>query len=310
MRIHMFLSLAVTLILAACGSGHEARGLKEGEKLRVMASTPHLASLAMAIAGDAAVVEMLPGEHNNPHEFEPTIADRRRLQEAHLLLVNGLALEPWDAHKLAEAAGVTLVDCSKGMPEDRLLGEEEEEEEGHGHDHAHDHGAHNPHVWLSVEGASAQADAIAEAMAGFDAANAEGYRNRAAELKKRLAALRDEYAPKLKALKKNRFVSNHDAFPYFAREFGLQQVGVIQRNPGDNPTVEERREIEAMLRDGRAQAIFMEPGFDDSAARAIAESAGLPLATLDPFGVGKPAPDALERVLRANLDTVLKTLGD
>jgi ABC-type Zn uptake system ZnuABC Zn-binding protein ZnuA len=309
MRIPILLSLAVALILAACGPGHETRGLKEGETLRVMASTPHLASIAMAIAGQDATVEMLPGENNNPHEYEPTIADRRRLQNAHLLLVNGLALEPYDAHKLAEAAGATLVDCSKTIPEDHLLGEEEEEE-GHGHDHAHDHGAHNPHVWLSVEGASLQADAIAEAMAGFDTAHADAYRSRAAELKKRLAALRDEYAPKLKALKKTRFVSNHDAFPYFAREFGLQQVGVIQRNPGDNPTVEERREIEAMLKDGRAQAIFMEPGFDDSAARAIAESAGLPLATLDPFGVGKPAPDALERVLRANLETVLKTLGD
>jgi hypothetical protein len=64
-----------------------------------------------------------------------------------------------------------------------------------------------------------------------------------------------------------------------------------------------------MLKEGGADAIFMEPGYDDAASRAIAESSGLPLATLDPFGVGKPAADALQKVLRKNLETVLKTLG-
>ena len=301
----------LTVLLAACGGGDKT--LKEGEKPVVMATTVHLASLAMAIAGDDANVEMLAPEGSSMHDYEPSVADRRRLEAAHLLLVNGLQFEPFDAAKLAETAKAKLVDCSAGMPEAFLI-EGEEEEEGHGHhehEHEHhDHGAHNPHVWLSTEGAITQAKAIADALADFDAAHAEGYRKRFDELKKRLEALRDEYKPKLAKLKKTAFVSNHDAFPYFAREFGLKQVGVIQRTPGQDPTVAERREIELLLARGDAHAIFMEPGYDDAASRAIAANAKLPLATLNPFDVGKPAPDALERALRQNLETVLKTLGD
>lgn len=305
------------LLVVGCGGANGPKTLEDGETLRVIASTPHLASLAMAIAGEDAKVELLPGEGGNPHEYEPTISDRRRLQESHLLLVNGLALEPFDAVKLAESARVTLVDCSAGIPESWLLdGHEDEEGEEHaeehaGHDHGHEHeGEHNPHVWLSTEGAIYQAEAITEAMAKMDSANADSYRKRLVEVKASLTGLRDEFKPRVAGLKKRRFVSNHDAFPYFAREFGLEQVGVVQRTPGATPTVQERREIELLLAEGGAEAIFMEPGFDDSASRAIAESSKLPLATLDPFGVGKPGPQALQDVFRKNLETVLKTLGE
>ena len=299
------------LALAGCGGGNKAETLQPGETLCVMASTPHLASLAMAIAGEDAKVDMLIAEGSSPHSWQPSISDRRRIQESHLLLINGLALESWDAPKLAGDAGVTLVNCSAGIEESWLFSEEEESEHHEEHDHeGHDHGEHNPHVWLSVEGAIKQAEAIAKAMMESDPGHANGYKSRLAALRESLQALRAEYEPKLKLLTKRRFVSNHDAFPYFAREFGLEQVGVIQRTPGSNPTIAERREIENTLKEGKADAIFMEPGFDDAASRAIAESSGLPLAVLDPFGVGKPAPDALQAVLRKNLETVLKTLGD
>lgn len=301
-----YLPILCIFVLAACGGGDKT--LKPGEKPKVMASTVHLASLAMAIAGDDASVEMLAPESMSMHSYEPSVADRRRLQDAHLLLVNGLEFESFDAVKLAEAAEAKLVDCSAGIPETFLI-EVEEEEHGHGHE-GHDHGAGNPHVWLSTEGAIHQAKIIADALAEFDAAHAEGYRKRFDDLKKRLEALRDEFKPKVAALKKKNFVSNHDAFPYFAREFGLSQVGVIQRTPGHDPTVEERRALELLLARGDAHAIFLEPGFDDKAGRAIANESELPLATLDPFDMGKPAPDALENVLRKNLETVLKTLGD
>jgi ABC-type Zn uptake system ZnuABC Zn-binding protein ZnuA len=303
-----YLPIALLLLLAACGGGDKT--LKPGEKPRVMATTVHLASLAMAICGEDATIEMLAPEGTSMHSYEPSVADRRRIQEAHLLLVNGLEFESFDAAKVAADANAKLVDCSAGIPEAFFIEGEEEDEEGH-HDHEHHgHGAHNPHVWLSTEGALHQARAIVDALAAFDGTHAEGYRKRFGELKKRLEALRDEFKPKVAALKKKTFVSNHDAFPYFAREFGLEQVGVIQRSPGRDPTVEERHEIELLLARGDAHAIFMEPGFDDKASREIAANAKLPLATLDPFDVGKPAPDALEKTLRANLETVLKTLGD
>lgn len=302
------------LMMAACSQG--PKSLESGQKMKVLAATPHLASLAMAIAGEAAEVEMLPPADKPSHDYQPTMEDRRRLESAHLLVVNGLALEGWDPAKVAKAARATLVDCGAGLDEKFLIAAEEAEEDEHDHDHGHDHGhdhahgAHNPHVWLSAEGAILQGRVIAEAFAAFDKKNAEGYQGRMKELETRLTALRDKYKPLTEKLAKKNFVSNHDAFPYFAREYGLKQVGVIQRTPGSNPTMVERRKIEATIREGGAHAIFMEPGYDDAASKTIAEATGLKLATLDPFDSGKPGSRALEEVLEKNLKTVLATLGD
>lgn len=299
------LGLVSVLLLAACTSGGP-KSLQSGEKLVVMASTLHLAALAMVVCGDDASVELLPAEGADPHSFEATAADRARLEKAHLLLINGLALETFDPPKLSASARVTLADCSKGIEEKFLL--EGEEHEGHDHGHEHGHEAHDPHVWLSTEGAAMQAKAIAEACAKLDGAHADGYRKRAGELAARLKKLREEYVGEIDALPNKSFVTDHDAFGYFAREFKLKDVGHIRKLPGKDPTVEERAALEKLIKETGAKAIFIEPGHDKAAAEAVAKSVGVKLAQLDPMEVGKPTRTSYEEVMRKNLDAVLEAL--
>ena len=293
------LLVSALLGLGACSSDEGTRSLAKGEKLRVMATTVHLASLAMAIGGDDVEVGTLAPEGRNPHDYEPTVSDRRRLSESHLLLVNGLGLENFDTAGVARAARATLVDCSAELPSAFLITDADD-----------DHGPANPHVWLSAEGAVLQAKAVARAMSVADPAHAALYDSRMNDLKGRLDALRAEYAPRIALLANTAFAANHDAFPYFAREFGLTQVGVLQRRPGEAPSMADRRKLEETLKQTGARAIFIEPGFSDKASRAIAERLGIKLATLDPLAIGKPTPRRLEETLRANLKTVLDTLAD
>lgn len=296
--------IVLVLLAAACGGG-ATKSLQSGEKLVVMASTFHLAALAKAVCGEDAEVQLLPAEGADPHSFEAKASDRARLEKAHLLLINGLKLETFEAAKLANSARVTLVDCSKAIDRKFLIAAENT---GHDHDHDHDHGASDPHVWLSTEGAALQAKAIAEACAKIDSAHAEGYRKRAEELAARLKKLREEYVGKIGALANKSFVTDHDAFAYFAREFGLKNVGHIRKLPGKEPTVEERASLEKLIKESGAKAIFIEPGHDKAAAEAVAKSVGVRLAMLDPMEIGKPTPTAYEDGMRKNLEAVLEAL--
>ena len=300
-------ALALLFLICACTTGGP-KPLAAGEKLSVVASTFHLAALASAVCGDDADVQLLPAEGADPHSFEATAADRARLEKAHLLLVNGLNLETFEAGKLAASARVTLVDCSEGIEKKFLIEAEEEEHDGHDHDHGHDHGASDPHVWLSTEGAAMQAKAIAEACAKLDGAHAEGYRKRADELGARLKKLREEYASKLEALPNKSFVTDHDAFGYFAREFKLKEAGHIRKLPGKEPTVEERAALEKLIKETGARAIFIEPGHDQAAAESVAKSVGVKLAMLDPMEIGKPTRTSYEATMRKNLDAILEAL--
>lgn len=302
------LALLPFLLLLGCSSAGP-RSLATGEKLVVMASTVHLASIALAVAGADAEVQLLPKEGTDPHSFEATTDDRRRLERAHILLVNGLKLETFDAPKLASAARLTLVDCSAKIPESFLIDDDEKgEEHGHEHEHGHAHGDCDPHVWLSTEGATHQANAVASAMSALDPAHAEGYRKRAAEFATRLTQLRDDFKQRFAALANTSFITDHDAFAYFAREFGLRNVGFVRKLPGKEPTLEERRTLEKAIRDTGAKAIFIEPGHDATASEAVAASVGVKLAQLDPFEIGKPFKSAYEDVMRKNLGAVLDAM--
>jgi ABC-type Zn uptake system ZnuABC Zn-binding protein ZnuA len=300
--------LCLTATLVACGKATpESRKLAPGEKLVVIASSFHLASLTASIAGDDARVEMLPAENAGPHGFEPTMADRRRIEASHLFVINGLGLEGFDAAKLARASGVTLVVASRTVPESFLISAEEGHEEHEGHDHGH--GPSDPHVWLSLEGAAHQADAIAQSMADADPARAEGYKSRLAKLKGGLMALRDEYREKFTKLASRGFATDHDAFAYFAREFGLNQVAFLRKLPGQDVSLAERRALEERVRAAGARAMFLEPGHDMRAAKAFAEATGMKTATLDPLEIGRPAPGAYEKAMRANLEAAFAALA-
>ncbi|MEE9311684.1 MAG: metal ABC transporter substrate-binding protein [Planctomycetota bacterium] len=297
-------TIVMTLLLASCGQS-EARKLQQGKTLIIVASTPHLACLANNIAGDLADVQLLPPENANPHAFEPSIKDREKIQKAHLLVVNGLGLEPWNAAKLADSAGATLVDCGK-LPASFLINTDSDHDD-HGHTHAH--GVSNPHVWLSTEGATLQAEIILQAMKKADSANAQAYQKNYDALKERFAKLKIELLGMLKGLSSRAFVSNHDAFPYFTNEFMLNQVGVVQLTPGHNPSVSEREKLVAKIKKTGAKAIFVEKGFDAKSSKAIAEQAGIGLGELDTAAVGKPSKTLIEYALRANVAEVVRILG-
>jgi len=89
MRSLRFLALsfasALLALLACRASG----------KPNVVAAQPLLADFAQVIARDDIALTCLLNANVDPHSYEPSPADLRRLVHADLVIVNGLGLEPW-----------------------------------------------------------------------------------------------------------------------------------------------------------------------------------------------------------------------
>ena len=128
------------------------------EPLSVVASIYPLGYFAERIAGDLAEVEYLvrPGFEN--HGFVPTASDLRSLEEADLIVMNGLELEPWLERALAtlsddpdrivvEAADESLAieGFAHGHEEDDDHGHEEDDDHGHEEDDDHGHEEDDDH---------------------------------------------------------------------------------------------------------------------------------------------------------------------
>ena len=71
--------------------------------MRVVAAENFWGSIAAQLGGDRATVDsIITNPNQDPHSYEPTASDARRLATAQLVIVNGVGYDPW-APKLLSA---------------------------------------------------------------------------------------------------------------------------------------------------------------------------------------------------------------
>ena len=283
--------------------------------LRVLTSFLPVHSLALSVAGDRAIVENWLPQGVDPHEFQFSPRDLKRLREARLLVVAGLNLEGWTQKQLQTASGnplLEIVEASGDLPPGVLVHDRsdhghahEAHESGPGHDHG---GGPNPHFWLDpMLGAHAVTNLV-RAFSAADPAHAGAYASNGARCVARLHALDAEYRQSLTPLRTNAFITFHDAFPYVARRYDLKLVGVVESSAAEDPSARELAALAAMVRREGVRVLFVD-GAPTRLARRLAADLKLRMATLETLEIGKLGPTAYEDGLRRNLLALREALG-
>lgn len=248
-------ALAVMVVMAACGLVPGARA--DGE---IVASTSVLADLAANVAGDRMGVSAIAPKGAHVEEYEPKPDDARRISEARLIVVNGEGLDTWmDALLANKHADATVVVLGEGLPG---------VEEG---------GETNPHFWLDVKHAKTYVERIRDALIAADAAGRSTYEANATRYLAELDALDAEIHDLVSQIPESerKLVTSHDAFPYFAKAYGFQVVGFTQGEEGEEPSAGELAELVRVVRAAKPRAIFVEEGFPQPVAEALAREAGV-----------------------------------
>ena len=233
------------------------------------------------------VVNMAGQQAGCLHDYQLQNRDMRTLEDADLFLVNGAGMENFLEKVTEHLPELSVADASEGF---ELIDD-------------------NPHIWVSPRGNAYQVRKIAAALKAGDPAHLEQYeRNEAAYLEK-LDALLREMHEKLDPLRGRDIVTMHEAFPYLAKEFSLNTVGVINREPDSSPSAREIAETIDLVRELHVTALFAEPQYSTSAADIIAGETDAKVYTLDPVVTGEDSPDAYLQAMRNNTDTLLEALG-
>lgn len=233
------------------------------------------------------VVTLTPPLTGCLHDYQMRPDDLKKLSGAATFVVNGAGMESFLDKVLAQSAGLKIVNASKGI----ALVED------------------NPHVWVSVSLAMKQVENIASGLSTIDPAHADLYRKNAEAYCARLEALRKQMHEALKDAKSRDIVTFHEAFPYFAKEFDLNIVTVIEREPGSDPSARELAETINIVRKSGVTALFAEPQYPAKAADSIAQETGAKVYTLDPAVTGPMEPDAYIRIMSRNLVELNKALS-
>lgn len=311
-----WLAAAVPLLTLLGGCGSDDSWPKDHAGPKVVVSFAPLYCFAANVAGPDAVVKPVMTS-SGPHHFNPTDADARLLRKADVMFINGLGLDAEMARTLKRGSGnrkLTVVELGDKIPQAQLL-------EGSHHDHAghhHHDSIWDPHVWLSPDQAVVMVEVIRDKLKELDPGHAAGYDQRAAEYIGKLQKLKADGVELLKGKTDRKLVTFHESLPYFARTFNLDVAGVVQKNPGVEPTADEVARLIAVCKEKKVRVLAVEPQYTaNTSARTILDrlkQEGVPdpvLVEIDPLETvpgDQLTPDWYEQKMRANLEALAKAM--
>ncbi len=292
--------------------------LAEGEKLRVVATTSLIADVVRRIGGDAIEVTTLMPTGVDPHSYTATPEDLRTLNDAHLILINGLGLEESLMPALTALENpVPVVSVNAGIAplvynEPVAEGEEPETVEPGGENAE----GTDPHTWLSVTNVLIWVDNIAATLAMLDAANVDSYFTNAGTYRDELTALNDELRAQIDVLPEERrkLVTDHQEFGYFAEDYGFEVVGVVLPTVStlSSPSAQELAALQDLIVANDIEEIFVGASADSSVVEQLANDLGIeivPLYTSSLSEADGPAPD-YPSLMRHVVNTVVATLAE
>lgn len=247
------------------------------------------------------------------HSYSLTPETAKKIEEADLIVVNGLELEEFLEDTLEESSA-QIVDTSEGVDLIKFAEEDHEGEDSHededGEDEDdHHHGEYDPHIWLSPLNAKVQTQNITESLVEVDPENAEIYQRNLEDFQQKLDDLNAEIQGELEDLEIGPYVVFHDAYGYFEENFGIEAVAYLEEFPGQDPTAEYLAEIIEIIEENNVKVVFTEPQFSPKLVKTLSDDYDLNVAELDPLGQ-EVSEDGYFQMMKGNLNSFKEFFGN
>jgi ABC-type Zn uptake system ZnuABC Zn-binding protein ZnuA len=307
-RALCLLLLSFSALATACADDEKGTTETGSGPVRVATSMSVFADMIRQVGGDRVTVISLIPPGADAHTFQPGPKDVKKLADVRAVFVNGAGLEeslesviennvPESAKVVELSAGLTPITYEAeavGLTGADAEVEGEEEHEGA-----------NPHFWLDVQNAKRYVERIRDTLVEVDADGRQTYTANADRYLAELDAT-DAYVKQQIATippDQRKLVTFHDAFPYFARAYGLDLVGFVVRAPGREPSAREVRELGETIEREHVKTVFKEPQLNARLLDRAARDAGVKVALLYSDALTKEIPSYV-RMMRTNADTV------
>ena len=262
---------AAALVLSGCGGSDDSAPESDGDSVLVATTVSPITSIVSRVGGDCVDVRGIVPEGTNSHTFEPAPSVAALLSDADVVFINGLKLEdPTLAMAEANMAdGAELVELGTvALPEEDYIFDFSFPEE---------HGKPNPHLWTDPTYAIVYADIVREVLSERDPECAdqmqENFEAFAAQAEELAEAVRlDQQTVPSGGLK---LVTYHDAYAYFAENFGWQVVGAVQPSDFADPTPSEVVTLIEQIRTEGVPTIFGSEVFPSNVLEEVGKETGV-----------------------------------
>ena len=293
-NLRKFLSIALFLgVLVSCGSSGNSTNSSESttqtESNSVPAELPVVAvtysvigDIVSQIVGDNATVNVVIPDGQDPHDFQPSAKDIETINNAALVVSNGLEFEEGLEEVLENIAnsGGNIFMVGDHITVRKI------EDDDHGDDHHdddnegdHHHGGGDPHLWLSpvtmLEMLPALTTALSEAVNADLSAQATALTTKLKDLDSKVASI-------INGLGECNLVSGHDEMGYFADRYGCKVIGAIipSFTTTSEATAGELADLKRLVEQYNVRAIFTGLGTSPDTVNQLAKELDIKAVTL------------------------------
>lgn len=267
------------LVLGACGQ-KTSQDSKESKGMKIVTSFYPIYAMVKEISGDLNDVRMIQSS-SGIHSFEPSANDIAAIYDADIFVYHSHTLESWagSLDPILQNSKVKVIEASEGMTLERVPGLEDMQA-GDGID---EKTLYDPHTWLDPEKVAEEAQIIADKLSELDNANKDTYQKNAQSYSNKAHDLTNKYKPIFEKASQKTFVTQHTAFSYLAKRFGLNQLGIAGISPDQEPSPRQLTEIQEFVKTYKVKTIFTESNASSKVADTLVKSTGVSLKTLNPL---------------------------
>jgi ABC-type Zn uptake system ZnuABC Zn-binding protein ZnuA len=240
-----------------------------GTKLSVVTSVSPITNIVKNIGGDKIDLTGLVPEGVNSHSFELVPSDVIKVNNADLVIIDGLGLET-NVEEIAE-----LTRSKNPHLQILKLGDNTITSDQWVFDFSFpkENGEPNPHLWLNVAYAMKFANLTRDKLIEVDPQNAQYYSDNTDRYISLLKNLDEGIMQAVQTVppQNRKLLTYHDSWAYFAPRYNMTVIGAVQPSDFGEPTPQELAKIIDQIRSEKVPAIFASEVFPTQVVNQLAK---------------------------------------
>jgi zinc/manganese transport system substrate-binding protein len=274
-------------------------------EIKVASFSTVLSEIAQKVGGKNVVVTSVIKPGQDPHEYQLTPGDLSAATAADLVLLSGKGMEATYLRNLRDALPKQVQVLAVG---DQLPSLAKGNEQGKD---TENEATQDPHWWNSISETERATAIVRDALIRLDGQHAADYQAGAAAYLSVLKELDSWVKRKVAELPRDRriLVTSHDAFQYFAKDYGFQIDSIEGLTTDQEPSVSHVTAIIAEIKKQGVKAIFLEDTLNPKVSVEITRESGAKIGgSLYADGLGPGDGETYDGMLRHNVTTIVDAL--
>ncbi|MBD3274132.1 MAG: hypothetical protein GF372_02415 [Candidatus Marinimicrobia bacterium] len=253
------------LIFAVIGCQQEQQ---EPENI-IVTSISVYQNFIQEIVGDAFQVYSLVEGLENPHTLDLTGKKMQLVENAGLLVFNGMGLESWANQLTSGEQDVKVVMVADSLRNNPIV--------RHGD---------NPHIWMDPQIAQDIIHVLLSEVQQVMPDSADVFQQNAETYIENLNRLYRDINTKLDPVKGERLIAQTPALAYYFSAFGIEQAGVIVEHPGGQPSAQHMTSLSNELSSGDILGIVHLPQFSENLPQTLSDETDVPVISMSALITG------------------------